>query len=148
MVAARPASPATVRTATTRVATSAAACRRDVRTVPPQGGVACAGPCARRRRDGERVDMVERLGPAEAGVDVVLGCESVGVGGGGRSASADQFAGTRSLSLGVCLGVAGETDQQGLRVEAVEMGGGPLGVREPVSESHRLPGLTWVVARR
>src|SRR5438094_7033438 len=64
MVAARPASPATVRTATTRVATSAAACRRDVRTVPPQGGVGRAGPCARRRRVGERVDRVERLVPA------------------------------------------------------------------------------------
>src|SRR5256885_12548704 len=65
MVAARPASPATVRTATTRVATSAAACRRDVRTVPPQGGVARAGPCARRRRVGERVGRVERLVPAK-----------------------------------------------------------------------------------
>src|SRR5256885_11957818 len=83
MVAARPASPATVRTATTRVATSAAACRRDVRTVPPQGGVARAGPCARRRRVGERVDRVERLAPAVvAGADVVLGGDRVGVGGG------------------------------------------------------------------
>src|SRR5438034_4833323 len=84
MVAARPASPATVRTATTRVATSAAACRRDVRTVPPQGGGARAGPCARRRRVGERVDRVEPLVPAVvAGADVVLGGgDRVGVGGG------------------------------------------------------------------